>query len=175
MHKSPFNSVFIEPVSNDSVEVTYNIGADFCLERDPTLQVLLRCEIMNQALVVPTPFRTWVKDRTLLYSLLVNAPTPMLNQSFLEEGVNGVFIPGLVTPQPLDVDTRFVDTGGLLINLVGGSNLTMMGMAPTGVNAGNIMEVVFGALLGDYECTVGNVYGTTTASSTIRECGEFIS
>ena len=94
----------------------------------------------------------------------------MINESFLMQGRNIVFMQDLILPAPL------VPVGdGLTFELEtpARGNITM-DIPEIGLNRATFTEIVFQEVLGVYECEVFNIYGRDIAQSTIRECGEFL-
>ena len=156
--------------------LSYPIGADFCLDPDdlpPFFRIELRCTIpfgIDVPTVVPPAVRTWMLNGATIYSTEAGR-FPMFNESFLMDGLNGVFAPFVVDPPPLDIDSGGA-SGTITLNLHT-FNLSRPLLAPPGVTSQNVNDVVFRQLLGTYRCSVGNVFGTESAETVITECGEF--
>ena len=91
------------------------------------------------------------------------------NDAFLMSGNNSLFMPGLITPSPLNI-MLLSATGGISINTEF-FNISVPSMLPPGVTEVNYEEATFQALLGDYMCSVNNVYGGDSAKTTISNCG----
>ena len=145
----------------------YYIGANFCLDPPPKQELIfLQCSILESAQVVPAATRTWVKDGVVIYSGEGNEP---FNDTFLMSGNNSLFIPGIITPPPLNI-MLLSATGGIAINTEF-FNVSVPSMLPPGVTEENFAEATFQAILGDYMCSVNNVYGGDSAMTTIRVCG----
>ena len=107
-----------------------------------------------------------MKDGEVIYSGEGNEP---FSDIFLMSGNNSLFIPGLINPPPLDI-MLLSATGGIVFN-TGFFNVSVSSMLPPGVTEENFREATFQAILGDYICSVNNVYGGDSAMTTIRVCG----
>ena len=148
----------------------YNIGANFCLDFVLKQRAFIRCDIniFNTATAYPTPRRTWVKDGLVVYSDSGQG-TAFFNDTFLLSGDNSLFMPLVIFPPPLNI-WSYAATGSIGVDTTA-ENLTFP-LTPSGVNLGNFRRVTFEALLGNYGCTVDNVFGGDSAISSISECGE---
>lgn len=167
--------VLEKPVDNEPVLIldaeVYRIGANFCINANENRNIVLVYEIKiyNTPSAVPEPIRTWTKDGHTIYSQLAgDRNTPEINKTFLMQGRNVVFMPGLIIPQPLN-PTRFGELG-IRLSAQGEGNITME-MPHIGLTRETFAGVVFEEILGVYTCSVSNVYGQDTAQTTIRECG----
>ena len=87
-------------------------------------------------------------------------------------GNNSLFMPGLITPPPLDI-LILSRTGGIAID-TDFFNVSVPSMLPPGVTEANYEEATFQALLGDYMCSVNNVYGGDSGKTTISNCGRWL-
>ena len=148
----------------------YDIGSNFCLNPPPMQEsIFLQCLILEGGdipQVVPQANRTWVKDGIIIYSGVGNEP---FNEEFLMSGNNSVFMVGVINPPPLNI-MQLSATGGIVFNTEF-FNVSMSAMLPEGVTEANFQEATFQAILGDYTCSVDNVYGGDSAMTTIRVCG----
>lgn len=142
---------------------TYRVGANFCLERGETEEIILLCPIIQECpLAFPRAIRGWDKDGIFVYVGL-DGIDYMLRDEFLD--ANPLFIPGVVFPSPFDIRTG--STGSLRLSTAA-SNISMPTFVPPGAN---VRDEVFDRLLGIYTCIVENEYGDDTATTIISECG----
>ena len=91
------------------------------------------------------------------------------SNTFLMSGNNSLFMPGLIAPPPLDI--RRLSQSGVIIISTEFYNVSLSAMLPPGVTEANFREATFQALLGEYTCSVNNVYGGDSAMTTISNCG----
>ena len=121
---------------------------------------------MESPVPIPTPIRTWEKDSLILYSV-----TPEFNTTFLMTGQNVVFMMGVVNPTVLDISSQ--SGSGSLVFDPTASNITVP-FLDLGITETTFRQVVFNQILGTYTCSASNVFGTDTATTIIRECGECV-
>ena len=107
-----------------------------------------------------------MKDGEVIYSGEGNEP---FNGTFLMSGNNLLLTPGLINPPPLDI-MLLSATGGIVFDTEF-SSVSVPSILPPGVTEDNFGEATFQALLGDYMCSVNNVYGGDSAMTTISNCG----
>ena len=123
----------------------------------------------NPPIAVPPPTYEWkFNDRVIFRSntSAVNLTSPEY-LAFLE--ANPLFGSGIVNPVMFLPQTReiiILDTEVF--------NITMPVMGLTPPLSSEEREMVRRALIGSYTCTASNVYGSDTATTNFRMCGEYI-
>ena len=162
----PFTTInFIgSPSTVISDTPVYDIGADFCLQRNTNTSVALRCNLLqtNHSSPVPKPIRIWHKDGDLLSN------GTNISQTFFRE--RKLLILGVLTPP------NFILLGSafsvLFLN-TSVDNVTTSDLLEDDVPIEVARDMLFDLLLGEFTCSVQNVYGMDTATTVIQECGTY--
>ena len=116
----------------------------------------------SNVVATPTPQVTWVKDGVEIYTV-AESVTPEFNMEFLM--VNPNFADGVIVPPLLDIQQA---SGTLIINTIV-MNIT------TGIDVANLPAerlLVLDSVIGTYQCTISNVYGSDEITFMIRDCGK---
>ncbi len=167
--------------------VDVDIGDNVCINRTATPPPSINLDCAIEALnlengirsVVPDPQRIWtfvddaVGSQTVeIYNETDGESITQANEEFYDTDFRAIFRPEAL----MGVDNfLLVQTGRLTMNVIVTSNLTNPNILPGQLpqrDAAFIQELVVDELLGTYTCLVENVYGSDTATTEIRECGE---
>ena len=152
----------------DPVDQMYKVGTDFCLKR--LQSVRLECGLLNSfdkkrgtsSPAFPPPLLTWTLNNNLVYREKINDSNPLINMTFLMTGDNMLLAPGLIYPPPLAIEGNTIQLDLRAINT--------SRVPPELFSQNRLLEI----LLGSWTCTQSNVYGSSSATTIITDCGELI-
>ena len=157
------------------VDKKYRVGADFCIERNSSSNLVMEitCDIFGEdmenhlSIPIPLPSRRWYKNDILFYSVdqVGKNVYSGRNPDFFT-GDNSLLDYGMVIPPPL-----FTPREGQLIMLFDPNSQLTAPQVSTGGNQNTTVPVdVFNALIGRWRCEVDNSLGMQAAETVITEC-----